>query len=87
MSGEQMTCKGTLKGHNGWITQIATTPVFPDMLLSASRDKTTIMGQSKWESGIEIAPAKIVRDPDTTNPLKVILFFLFCHETLLMGLG
>merc|ERR1711953_763345 len=45
MSGEQMTCKGTLKGHNGWITQIATTPVFPDMLLSASRDKTIIMWQ------------------------------------------
>merc|ERR1711990_1335422 len=40
-----MTCKGTLKGHNGWITQIATTPVFPDMLLSASRDKTIIMWQ------------------------------------------
>merc|ERR1711892_8159 len=35
MSGEQMTCKGRLRGHNGWITQIATTPVFPDMLLSA----------------------------------------------------
>merc|ERR1739838_784818 len=45
MSGEQMTCKGTLRGHNGWITQIATTPVFPDMLLSASRDKTIIMWQ------------------------------------------
>merc|ERR1712227_698854 len=40
---EQMTLKGTLKGHNGWVTQIATTPVFPDMLLSASRDKTSIM--------------------------------------------
>merc|ERR1712227_371557 len=40
---EQMTLKGTLKGHNGWVTQIATTPVFPDMLLSASRDKTIIM--------------------------------------------
>merc|ERR1739847_181963 len=40
---EQMTLKGTLKGHNGWVTQIATTPVLPDMLLSASRDKTIIM--------------------------------------------
>merc|ERR1712187_670762 len=40
---EQMTLKGTLKGHNGWVTQIATTPAFPDMLLSASRDKTIIM--------------------------------------------
>merc|ERR1711931_374971 len=51
MSGEQMTCKGTLRGHNGWITQIATTPVFPDMLLSASRDKTIIMWQLTREEG------------------------------------
>ncbi|KAG8519997.1 Receptor of activated protein C kinase 1 [Galemys pyrenaicus] len=40
---EQMTLRGTLKGHNGWVTQIATTPQFPDMILSASRDKTIIM--------------------------------------------
>merc|ERR1712088_358040 len=40
---EQMTFKGSLKGHNGWVTQIATTPIFPDMLLSSSRDKTIIM--------------------------------------------
>lgn len=32
-----MTLRGTLKGHNGWVTQIATTPQFPDMILSASR--------------------------------------------------
>ncbi|KAI2540621.1 RACK1 isoform 19 [Pan troglodytes] len=36
---EQMTLRGTLKGHNGWVTQIATTPQFPDMILSASRDE------------------------------------------------
>uniref|UniRef100_A0A671LR68 Small ribosomal subunit protein RACK1 n=1 Tax=Sinocyclocheilus anshuiensis TaxID=1608454 RepID=A0A671LR68_9TELE len=40
---EQMTVRGTLKGHSGWVTQIATTPQFPDMILSASRDKTVIM--------------------------------------------
>ncbi|MGH0163890.1 UNVERIFIED_CONTAM: hypothetical protein FKN15_045910 [Acipenser sinensis] len=40
---EQMTLRGTLKGHNGWVTQIATTPQFPDMILSASRDKSIIM--------------------------------------------
>lgn len=34
---EQMTLRGTLRGHNGWVTQIATTPMYPDMLLSASR--------------------------------------------------
>uniref|UniRef100_A0A8C5AP64 Small ribosomal subunit protein RACK1 n=1 Tax=Gadus morhua TaxID=8049 RepID=A0A8C5AP64_GADMO len=40
---EQMTVRGTLKGHTGWVTQIATTPQFPDMILSASRDKSVIM--------------------------------------------
>ncbi|XP_068571554.1 small ribosomal subunit protein RACK1-like [Cebidichthys violaceus] len=34
---EQMTVRGTLKGHSGWVTQIATTPQYPDMILSASR--------------------------------------------------
>ena len=33
---EQMTFRGILKGHNGWMTQIATTSQFPDMILSAS---------------------------------------------------
>ncbi|XP_071953051.1 small ribosomal subunit protein RACK1 [Antedon mediterranea] len=40
---EQMTLKGTLKGHNGWVTQIATAPRFPDMILSSSRDKSVIV--------------------------------------------
>ncbi|XP_035583194.1 receptor of activated protein C kinase 1-like [Zalophus californianus] len=39
----QMTLRGTLKDHNGWVTQITTTPQFPDMILSASQDKTIIM--------------------------------------------
>ncbi|XP_069123678.1 small ribosomal subunit protein RACK1-like [Argopecten irradians] len=34
---EQMTLRGTLKGHGGWVTQIATTPQYPDMVLSSSR--------------------------------------------------
>merc|ERR1711872_147119 len=37
--------KGTLKGHNGWVTQIATSPQTPDQILSSSRDKTLIL----WE--------------------------------------
>ena len=40
---EQMILCGTLKGHNGWVTQIATTSQFPDMILSTSQDKTIIM--------------------------------------------
>jgi guanine nucleotide-binding protein subunit beta-2-like 1 protein len=40
---EQMTLRGTLKGHTGEITQIATSSDFPDMILSASRDKSLIV--------------------------------------------
>lgn len=40
---EQLRLRSTLKGHSGWVTQIATTPAVPDMILSASRDKTIIM--------------------------------------------
>jgi guanine nucleotide-binding protein subunit beta-2-like 1 protein len=32
-----------LKGHNGWVTSIATTIEQPDMILSASRDKSIIV--------------------------------------------
>lgn len=42
MSGEQMTLRADLRGHNGWVTQIATNPMYPDMILSASRDKSLI---------------------------------------------
>ncbi len=39
MAHEQLTLKGTLEGHNGWVTQIATNHNFPNMILSASRGK------------------------------------------------
>lgn len=32
-----MQLRGTLAGHGGWVTQIATTQEVPDMILSASR--------------------------------------------------
>jgi hypothetical protein len=40
---ETLTLRGTLEGHNGWVTQIATNPKFPDMILSSSRDKSLIV--------------------------------------------
>jgi len=40
---EKVMMKGFLKGHNGWVTQIATTPAFPNVVLSSSRDKSVIM--------------------------------------------
>lgn len=39
MSGEQMTLRADLRGHSNWVTQIATTPQYPDMILSASRGR------------------------------------------------
>merc|ERR1711934_12511 len=42
---ETLTLRGTLEGHEGWVTAIATPMGQPnsDILLSASRDKTVIM--------------------------------------------
>merc|ERR1711970_686532 len=40
---ETLQHRGTLEGHNDWITQIATNRNFPDMILTASRDKSLIM--------------------------------------------
>eukprot|EP00127_Corallochytrium_limacisporum_P005980 Clim_evm57s215 gene=Clim_evmTU57s215 len=40
---EQLVLRGKLTGHEGWVTQIATTPERPDMILSASRDKSVIV--------------------------------------------
>merc|ERR1712000_212978 len=37
---EQLMLKGTLEGHNGWATSLATSMENPNMLLSASRDET-----------------------------------------------
>jgi len=42
---EHLVLKSVLKGHKGWVTSIATTAEQPDMLLSASRDKSIIMWQ------------------------------------------
>lgn len=39
---ETLSYRGTLSGHGGWVTAIATTDD-PDVLLTASRDKTLIL--------------------------------------------
>lgn len=36
---EQMQLKGTLKGHSGWVTQIATNARYPNMIISSSRGR------------------------------------------------
>jgi len=48
--GEQLTLRGTLVGHGGWVTAIATTPVDPDLVVSASRDKSIIVWNLTRES-------------------------------------
>ena len=40
---ESLVLRGTLRGHKGWVTQLSTSPKFPDMILSASRDKSLIV--------------------------------------------
>lgn len=43
--GDQLTERGQLIGHGGWITAIATTTENPNIVLSASRDKSVMV----WE--------------------------------------
>jgi len=40
---EHLSLRAALKGHGGWVTALATSLEQPDMLLSASRDKTLIV--------------------------------------------
>jgi guanine nucleotide-binding protein subunit beta-2-like 1 protein len=43
MSTVRLIERGELKGHGGWVTAIATTMEAPDMVLTASRDKSIIV--------------------------------------------
>jgi len=49
--GENLNYRGSLVGHGGWITAIATTPEDRNMILSASRDKTVIVWTITTEDG------------------------------------
>jgi len=40
---EKLVLRGELVGHGGWVTAIATTPEDPNMILTASRDKSIIV--------------------------------------------
>ncbi|KAL7753550.1 cross-pathway control WD-repeat protein cpc2 [Sorochytrium milnesiophthora] len=48
---ETLVFKMELEGHRGWVTAIATTPQAPDMILTASRDKTVMIWQITREEG------------------------------------
>merc|ERR1712216_172233 len=63
MTSEQnnFAMRGTLEGHAGWVTSIATTNENPDMILSASRDKTVMVWQLTREDGSYGYPKKALR--------------------------
>jgi len=50
--------RGTLEGHGGWVTQVSTNPVYPEMLISASRDKSLIIWNLSKEDGMYGVPMK-----------------------------
>ena len=55
---ETLQLRGTLRGHNGWVTQITTNPKYPDMILSSSRDKSLIVWKLTREDGQYGVPQK-----------------------------
>lgn len=60
-SNEELLLKGTLIGHNSWVTQIATNNRFPDTILSSSRDKTLIVWKLLREESNYGIPQKRLR--------------------------
>lgn len=50
--------QGVLSGHGNWVTAISTTAQRPDMILSASRDRTLIVWSVTGEQGENFAIAK-----------------------------
>jgi guanine nucleotide-binding protein subunit beta-2-like 1 protein len=50
---EQLTYRGHLEGHNGWVTSIATTFENPNMIVSSSRDKTLIVWDIRFDKSAE----------------------------------
>jgi guanine nucleotide-binding protein subunit beta-2-like 1 protein len=58
MAAEYFSLRGILKGHNDWVTCIATTPESKDMIVSGSRDKTLLVWTLTHEDGNYGVPRK-----------------------------
>jgi len=58
---EQLILKGILRGHAGWVTAIATTHENPDMIVTASRDKSLIVWHLSHEEGNYGEPRRSLR--------------------------
>jgi guanine nucleotide-binding protein subunit beta-2-like 1 protein len=52
-SGSRLFLKGTLKGHGGWVTAIATPVNNEDFIVSSSRDKTILVWSLNRSAGDE----------------------------------
>lgn len=72
---ESLQLRGTLAGHNGWVTQIATNRNFPDMILSASRGEWQPL--SHMTSMFCIGCSPVCRHNELT---KVILIFIIAPK-------
>jgi len=48
---DNLVLKGIMRGHAGWVTAIATTPENPNMIVSASRDRTIMTWRLTHEEG------------------------------------
>jgi len=57
---ESLRFLGSLTGHKGWVTAIATSSENPDMIVSASRDKTLIVWQLTREQDQYGFPKKLL---------------------------
>ena len=66
---ETLQLRGTLEGHAGWVTQIATNPKYPDIILSASRDKALIATTKALTFGLE-SMVRRIRSEDLKNVLQ-----------------
>jgi guanine nucleotide-binding protein subunit beta-2-like 1 protein len=55
---DTLELKGSLKGHSGQVTQIATSPGSNDIILSSSRDKTIIVWDLSKKSGSKYGEVK-----------------------------
>ncbi|ORY83861.1 guanine nucleotide-binding protein subunit beta-like protein [Protomyces lactucae-debilis] len=58
---ESVVLRGTLEGHSNWVTALATSAENPDLLVSASRDKTLLVWQITRDEGSYGVPRRSLK--------------------------
>jgi len=61
MSGKLFSLVGSLKGHNGWVTSIATTPESANTIISGSRDKSLLIWDLSRGDDVYGTPKKALK--------------------------